>query len=190
MSTVTLWMQMSLDGYAAGPGGALDWPIVDKELHTFFVDQLRDADTFLYGRKVYEGMAAFWPTADQDPSATEMQVAYSTLWKPMPKVVFSRTLRRADWNARVVGDDIPGEIARLKQRPDTNHVLFGGPDIVAEFLRYDLIDEFRLFVHPVVLGDGTALLRTGERRPLTLVEARTFDSAVVHVHYRRTAAQT
>jgi dihydrofolate reductase len=189
MRTLTLWMQVSLDGFTSGPNGEFDWPIVDEQLHRYFIDELRPMDAFLYGRKVYEMMAYFWPTADTSPASTPAQVEYAQLWKPMPKVVFSTTLDGADWNTRVVGDKLVEEVTALKQQPGHGLVLFGGADIAATFMRHDLIDEFRLFVHPVVLGGGTPLFPTAEqRRNLQLVQARTFDSAVVHLHHRRSDA--
>jgi dihydrofolate reductase len=185
MGKIVLWMQMSLDGRAAGPNGELDWPVVEDEVHRYFNETLRDVDTFMYGRKVYEGMAAFWPTADEDPEGAPRHAEYARIWKPMPKIVFSRTLENPEWNTRVSGD-VAGEVAELKDGGDGTHVLFGGPEIVSRFLELDLIDDYRLFVHPVALGSGPALLDgVPERRNLRLVEARTFDSAVVHVHYER-----
>jgi dihydrofolate reductase len=184
MGNVTLWMQISLDGRTHGPHGELDWPIVEPELHQYFNDELRTASTFLYGRKVYEGMAAFWPTADQDPVGSPRLAEYAQIWKPMPKLVFSRTLEQANWNARVVSENIADEVAQLK-RSHGNHLLFGGADIASTFIRLGLVDDYRLFVHPVVLGAGTRLFGDlDERVQLELVASRTFDGAVVHAHYR------
>ena len=190
MRTLSLWMQVSLDGFTEGPNGEFDWPIVDQRLHRYFIDELRPMDAFLYGRKVYELMASFWPTADSNPASNQAQVEYAQLWKPMPKVVFSTTLQEAEWNTRVVRDNIVEELSALKAEPGHGLVLFGGADIAATLMRVDLIDEFRLFVHPVVLGGGTPLFPAAERRvKLQLAQARTFDSAVVHLHYRRDATR-
>jgi dihydrofolate reductase len=185
MRKVSLWMQMSLDGYTEGPNGEFDWPVVNEELHGYFVDELRAMGAFLYGRKVYEGMVAFWPTADTNPSSTPLQAEYARLWKPMPKIVFSKTLDHVEWNTTVVSENVADEVARLKQQPGKDLVLFGGADIASTFMRLGLIDEYRLFVHPVALGGGTPLFPgTDERVKLTLVEARTFDAAVVHLRYQ------
>jgi dihydrofolate reductase len=187
MRKVSLWMQMSLDGYTEGPNGEFDWPVVNEELHAYFVDELRAMGAFLYGRKVYEGMVAFWPTADMNPSSTPLQAEYARLWKPMPKIVFSKTLDHVEWNTTVVSENIADEVARLKQQPGKDLVLFGGADIASTFMRLGLIDEYRLFVHPVAVGGGTRLFpATDERVKLTLVEARTFDAAVVHLRYQQT----
>jgi dihydrofolate reductase len=186
MGNVTLWMQMSLDGYAAGPNGEFDWPVVGDEVHQYFNEQLAEVDSFLYGRRVYEGMASFWPIAHTIPSSTPRHLEYAEIWKPMPKVVFSRTLDTADWNTRVVSQNVAAEVATLKEQPDSTHVLFGGADVVSTFIREDLVDEYRLFVHPVVLGGGTSVFPDVDARAaLTLVESRVFDDAVVALHYRR-----
>ena len=184
MGTITLWMQVSVDGYVEGPGGAFDWPIVQDQLHEYFNDQLRDATTFLYGRKVYEMMASFWPSVGDTPESAGRHVDYARIWKPMPKLVFSHTLADPGWNARVATDPA-AEAARLRAQ-DGQHVLFGGPQIAHAFQAADLIDEYRIFVHPMILGGGKPLFAPGgDRRELTLVESRTFDPGVVHHHYRR-----
>jgi dihydrofolate reductase len=99
--------------------------------------------------------------------------------------VFSRTLRHADWNTRIVSDDVAGAVRELKQQPGNGLVLFGGPDIAATFVEEGLVDEYRLFVHPVTLGGGTPLFPTsGVRHRLDLVDSRTFAGGVTHLRYR------
>lgn len=189
MGSVTLWMQMSLDGFAEGPDHEPNWPVVDEELCSESLDQLRSADLFLYGRKTFELMAAFWPTADIDPAISEFYVSFARCWKSKQKIVFSRTLRTPGWNTRVVREGLVDEIARLKSRSDAEMVLFGGPETAAMFMRYDLIDEYRLFVHPMVFGGGTPLFPAHTEHPgLRLIDVKAFQSAVVQVHYHRVAA--
>jgi dihydrofolate reductase len=179
-------MQVSIDGYTSGPNGEFDWPIVDPELHQYFIDELRPMDAFLYGRKIFEMMAYYWPTADTDPASNKFQVEYARIWKPMPKVVFSTTLEEADWNTRLVSDNLVEEVTALKQQAGHGLVLFGGSNIAATLFELDLIDEFRLFVYPVALGGGTPVFpAAAQRRNMQLVQARTFDEAVVHLHYRK-----
>jgi dihydrofolate reductase len=191
MGRVTLWMQVSVDGYFEGPDGDLYWPTVQGDLHQYFVDELGRADTFLYGRRTYEIMAAFWPTADEDPQGSPQQRAYSRLWKPMPKLAFSRSLTEPSWNTRVVSDDLVGEVQRLRAQPDTWHVLFGGAETAAAFMQADLIDEFTLFVHPVALGGGRPLFAGLDHRlGLELAETRSFDPGVVQLRYRYSAGDT
>jgi dihydrofolate reductase len=191
VGNVTLWMQVSVDGFVEGPNGEFDWPVVAGELHQYFVDELRRADTFLYGRKVYEMMASFWPTADEDPNGSEAQKEYSRIWKPMPKVAFSRSLAEAGWNTRVVGDGLVDEVARLRAVPDSWHVLFGGAETAAAFMQADLIDEYVLFLHPVALGGGKPLFGGLDHRlGLELAETRSFDPGVVQLRYRYSAGNT
>ncbi|MGW9308977.1 dihydrofolate reductase family protein [Saccharomonospora azurea] len=182
-----LWMQVSLDGFVAGPGGEFDWPTYEKELHTFAVEQAGDVGAMLYGRKVYEGMAAYWPDPTRYPGATELDLRYSEIWKRVPKYVFSTTLDEASWNTTVVAEDLVEVVRELKAAPGGDLVLFGGAEIAATFVRERLIDEYWLFVHPIVLGGGTPLFPAlDERLPMELVESRIFDSAVTHLRYRAT----
>ncbi|WP_280455370.1 dihydrofolate reductase family protein [Nocardia brasiliensis] len=186
MGNVTLWMQMSLDGFAEGPDREIHWPVVDEELCGSFLDELWSADLFLYGRRTYEIMAAFWPTADADPAISPFYVEFARCWKTTPKLVFSRTLRTADWNTRVVDTSLVAEISTLRARRDCNMVLFGGAETAAAFMKHDLIDEYRLFVHPLLLGRGVPLFPDSvDTSGLHLVDIMTFDSAVVQMHYQQ-----
>src|SRR5437667_2948508 len=146
-------MMVSLDGFIARPGGELDWVLIDDELHSFVNDQARHLGGSLYGRRMWEVMAAFWPTADQDPKAPAYIVDFARIWQAMPKTVFSRTLDRVDGNARLVRMDVADEIRRIKTEPGVD-LWIGGADIAATAIRRGLVDEYRLFVHQVVLGAG------------------------------------
>src|SRR5689334_12006953 len=86
MQALTLWMQMSTDGYASGPNGAFDWPVMSTELEDYFLDGIRPMSTFVYGRKVFEMMAGFWPTAEDNPALTPYHHEYARVWKPVPKL--------------------------------------------------------------------------------------------------------
>ncbi|WP_280441606.1 dihydrofolate reductase family protein [Nocardia brasiliensis] len=190
MGNVTLWMQMSVDGFAEGPDQEIHWPVVDEELCESFLDELRAADLFLYGRRTFEIMAAFWPTADADPAISPFYVEFARCWKTTPKVVFSRTLRSAGWNTRIVGKSLVAEIEALRAKSDCNMVLFGGVETAAIFMKHDLIDEYRLFVHPVLLGGGVPLFPAAvDTSGLHLLDIVTFDSAVVQMHYQQMPAQ-
>ncbi|ONM46521.1 dihydrofolate reductase family protein [Nocardia donostiensis] len=186
MGSVTLWMQISLDGFAEGPDDEIHWPVVDEELCESFLDELRQADLFLYGRKTYEIMESFWPTADADPAISQFYIDFARCWKRTPKLVFSRTLRSAGWNTRIVADDLVAEVTALKAGTDGTMVLFGGAETASVFLEHDLIDEYRLFVHPMLLGSGVPLFRSPvDMTGLHLLDVMTFDSAVVQMHYQQ-----
>ena len=185
MRKVILMLSVSLDGFFEGPDGELDWQLVDDELHWHFNEQLSGAGAFLNGRVTYELMAAFWPTADRDPSSTAPMVEFARIWREMPKLVFSRTLERVDWNATVVREVVAEEVMALKASPGGDLVV-GGANLAATFMRLDLIDEYRLYVHPVVIGRGTPLFRgSGVRVDLRLAETRTFGNGVVLLRYQR-----
>ena len=183
---IVVWMQTSLDGRTQGPHGEFDWPIIGPEVHAHFVDTLRDAGIFGYGRKVFEMMAGYWPTADEDPASTPMQAEYSRIWKPMPKLVFSRSLETTDWNTTVLRDVDAEAIRERVDGAGGNLYLFGGSEVVSAFIEKDLVDEFEIFVHPVVLGGGTPLFPALDaRRTIKLVGSRTFDGCVVGLQYTR-----
>lgn len=185
MQTVTLWMQTTLDGYTAGPDGEFDWPQVGPDLMKYFVDQLAAASSFVYGHRIYDMMASFWPTADEIPGMNETTIAYSRIWKPMPKTVFSRTLDHADWNTAVSHDPV-NSIKELKEQDGKGIVFFGGADSAHTLIEHDLIDEYRLNIHPVVLGAGQRLFpNLGHRLPLEHVSTQVFDGTTAHAHYRR-----
>lgn len=130
-------------------------------------------------------MAGFWPTADTDPSSTGPMVEFARIWRDMPKIVFSRTLEHADWNTTVVRDVVVEEIQALKAQPGGDLAL-GGADLAAAFRRHDLIDEYRLYVHPIVIGQGKPLFQPSDTQTnLRLAETRTFGNGVVLLRYQR-----
>ncbi|HEX2810011.1 MAG TPA: dihydrofolate reductase family protein [Kineosporiaceae bacterium] len=183
MRKIILMMSVSLDGFFEGPNRELDWHLVDDELHSHFNQQLGVMGAFLDGRVTYELMAGYWPTADADPSSTPAVAEFARIWRDMPKLVFSKTLERADWNTTVVRDVVPQEIVELKEQPGGDLAL-GGADLAATFMRHNLIDEYRLYIHPIVLGEGRPLFPPSDARTaLLLAEARTFGNGVVLLRY-------
>lgn len=187
MRKVIYSMSVSLDGYVETPDRKLDWVIVDEELHNFFNDQSREMGAFLYGRRTYELMADYWPTADTNPAAPAFEADFARIWKDMPKVVFSKSLNRVDWNSRLVREDMAGEIAKLKAQPGGD-LGIAGATLASAAMRLGLIDEYWLFVNPIVLGAGLPLfpdLLTPV--DLNLVETRTFGAGVVYLRYEASA---
>jgi dihydrofolate reductase len=186
-----IWtMSVSVDGYMEGPGHDLGWHMVDEEVHQHFNDWIGKAAVLLEGRVSYELMADFWPTADQDPEAGPTMVEFARIWRDMPKVVYSRTLERADWNATVARAVVPAEVLALKAGAGGDLVL-GGSHLGAEFARHDLIDEYRLYVHPMVIGRGTQALQPSEAWvPLRLAGTHTFGNGVVLLRYERRPSES
>ena len=183
MGKVIYLMNVSLDGFIETPDHGLDWTIVDDELHTWFNDQSREADAFIYGRRLYEVMAAYWPTAESDPSATGPMLEFARIWNPKPKVVFSSTLKSVDWNSRLVNGDVGGELARLRREFDGDFDV-GGPTLASAFIERGLVDEYRLVIHPVIVGAGTPFFPPVARPTrLRLIDSRTLDSGVLYLGY-------
>jgi dihydrofolate reductase len=175
---------VSLDGFVAGPRGEIDWGLVDDELHRHFNDVVRSAGAFLNGRVTYELMAAYWPTADADPAAPAPVAEFAAIWRSKPKIVFSRTLDRVAWNATLARDVVPGEVERWTAEFGAD-LLLGGARLAATFMRLDLIDEYRLYVHPVAIGRGQPLFPGDVTVRLQLVASRAFGNGVVLLRYRR-----
>jgi dihydrofolate reductase len=177
-------MGVSLDGFIAGPDGEIDWSAPDEELHRFHNQQAREVGAELYGRRLYEAMR-YWETAEENPSAPEHELEFARIWKDTPKIVFSKTLEKVEGNARLVRDNVAEEVARLKEEPG-KHLAVGGAGLASTFMKLGLIDEYRLFVSPVVLGGGTPYFPAlDERINLELLETRTFGSRVVYLRYQR-----
>ncbi|MFD3694848.1 dihydrofolate reductase family protein [Streptomyces sp. NPDC058646] len=185
MRKIILWMSVSLDGFFEGPERQIDWHLVDDELHRHFNDQARTIGAFLEGRVSYELMEGYWPTADQDPAASATEAEFARIWRDTPKYVYSRTLQTVGPNAQIVRDVVPDEVAALKAAPGGDLVV-GGADLAASFLRHDLVDAYRIYVHPVLIGRGRTLFPpSAARTPLRLDGTRTFGNGVVELRYER-----
>jgi dihydrofolate reductase len=184
MRSVTYSMGVSLDGYIVGPDGGFDWTAPDDELFAFVTDQIHEVGVHLLGRRLYETML-FWETADQDPALDDPQREWATIWKRLPKVVFSSSLDAVQGNARLATGGVAEEIARLRAEPGEGDIAIGGAHLAAQAADADLIDEYRMRVHPVLVGGGTPYFPRRERRSdLDLVESRTFASGVLFLRYR------
>jgi dihydrofolate reductase len=177
-------MGVSLDGFIAGPNGNIDWSAPDEELHRFHNQQTEELGAHLCGRRLYEEMA-YWETADENPLASEVELEFAHIWKNLPKIVFSRTLERLEGNTRLVRDCVGEEVAKLKEQPGKD-LAAGGANLAATLIKLGLIDEYRLFLSPIVLGSGTSYFPTLQKTlNLELVETRAFGSRVVYVRYRQ-----
>lgn len=190
MRKIIFMMSVSLDGFFEGPNRELDWQMVDDELHRHFNEQLGAMGAFLSGRVTFDLMAGFWPTADADPSNTGPMAEFASIWRDMPKIVYSKTLERGDWDTTVIRDVDPEQVMELKSQPGGDLVL-GGADIGATFMRHDLIDEYRLYVHPVAIGKGRPWFQASDIKiNLRLAETRTFSNGVVLLRYERADTYT
>lgn len=191
MRDIVLGMSVSLDGYIEGPDRDISWHRVDEELHRYFNAELAGMSAFIDGRVTHELMVSAWPTADADPDCGETMAEFAGIWRNMPKIVFSRTLENTaentDWHTTIVRDVVVEDILALKARPGGDMSL-GGAGLAATFMELDLVDEFRVYVHPVLIGGGKPLFpATGRAVALRLMETRTFGNGVVMLRYRRAA---
>ncbi len=182
MRKIIVFEHVTLDGFMAGPKGELDWEMIrDDEAAQYAREGEASTDTILLGRVTYEMMANFWPT----PAAASQHPIFTDFMNDASKVVFSRTLEKADWkNTRVVKEIKKDEILKLKQQPGKNMIIFGSGSIVNQLADLGLIDEYQLMVNPVILGKGRPLFNDVKGRiNLRLLKARTFMSGGVALHY-------
>jgi len=182
MRKVISFMVTTLDGFVEGPNGEFDWPNVDEEFYEFSIKQLGEIDTLLFGRMGYEGMASYWPTPEaqlDDPLVAE-------LMNGTAKVVFSSTLRKADWNnTTLVATDAVAEVARRKSQSGKTIALFGSPNLTVSLLKAGLVDELRVMVMPILLGGGRSLYDALDQRvAVQHLDTRTFASGNVMITYQ------
>jgi len=177
-------MGTSLDGFIVGPDGTFAWSQPDPEVFRFWIDDIRGVGVHLMGRRLYETML-YWETAQEQQSLDEAELEWTALWKPLPKVVFSTTLTEVQGTAALAEGTVADEIERWLAQPGDGRIAIGGAALAAHAAAADLIDEYRLMVHPVLVGGGVPFFPRAERRvDLDLVETRTFSSGVVHLRYR------
>lgn len=185
MRKVIYSMTTSLDGFIAGPGGDIGWSAPDEELHRFHNEQTREIGVHLCGRRLYETMV-YWETAHENPAISDFALEFASIWQELPKLVFSRTLERVQGNATLLRDGVAEEVRKLKEQPGKD-IAVGGAGLAASLIKLNLIDEYLLFISPVVLGAGTPYFPAVEHRiGLELIETRTFGAPVVYLRYRRT----
>jgi dihydrofolate reductase len=189
MRKLYMFISLSLDGYFEGPNHDISWHNVDGETNRFAIEMLRGTDLFLWGRRIYQLMEGYWPRAAEDPSTSGDDREIARLMNNTEKIVFSKTLDRVEetksWKVtKLVREFDPEEIRRLKAQPG-KEINVGGPDLAATFTKDGLIDELRLMVNPVAIGEGAPLFRGLERRvELELLEARRFSSGNMLLYYR------
>ncbi len=178
-------MTVSLDGFIAGPDGAIDWSAPDEELFAFHTRRVSETGVQLCGRRLYETML-YWETV-QAASLSEDRAEFARIWQALPKVVFSTTLDRVVGNTRLAGKGVREEVARLKAQPGKD-IAVGGAGLARACMEMGLIDEWRLFISPVLLGGGTPYLPPlDDPINLELVDTQTFGSRVVYLRYRAAA---
>ncbi|HEY7123036.1 MAG TPA: dihydrofolate reductase family protein [Ktedonobacterales bacterium] len=183
---VTMWM--TLDGFIAGPNGEMDWvaECFDEAMGKYEYEVVSAADTLLLGRVTYESFAGSWPKVPDNPSASEGEKEYARKLNAMRKIVFSKTLEKADWNNSTLIKEITAEeIEHLKQQQGRDIVIYGSASIVQALTNLGVIDEYQLLVYPMVLGGGKPLFKDiAARVKLSLVKTEVPGSGVVRLYYQ------
>ncbi len=187
MRKLVLLMHTSLDGFVAGPNGEMDWIYVDDEMFNIAGERTNEADTALYGRITYQMMESYWPTAASQPAATKHDIEHSAWYNSVRKVVLSRTMKGAGLaNTEIICENIADEVNRLKQEPGKDILLIGSPSAVHSLMEDNLIDEYWLFINPVLLGQGIPLFKDIKNIiKLILLSAKVFASGVVCLNYTK-----
>ena len=163
---------------------SIDWSLIDEELHRYINAMQAQFGGWLFGRRIYELMQAYWPTAEEQSSDPD-EIEFARLYKRMPKTVFSSRLEQVEGNARLVRGDPAPEVRRLKAQPGGD-LEVGGAELAGSLMRLGLVDEYRIFVQPLLLGDGIPMFpRSGDTTLLRLLETHTFSSGVVYLRYER-----
>jgi len=173
---------VTLDGFFEGPNRDISWHNVDDEFNQFAIEQASTVGAILFGRVTYELMASYWPT----PAAQSDDPMVANLMNTLPKVVFSRTLQKAEWNnTRLIKDNVAEEILKMKQEPGNDLAVFGSANLLSSLMQMNLVDEHRVMVNPVLIGSGTPLFRNiAQKVDLKLVKTRTFKSGNVLLYYQ------
>lgn len=178
-------MHTSLDGFVAGANGEMDWINVDEQIFDYVGTMTNEADTALYGRNTYDMMEGYWPTAAQQPNASKHDIEHAAWYNKVPKVVLSRTMKDTGKpGLQIISNNLEAEILKLKNKPGKNIIIFGSPGTGHSLTKLNLVDDYWLFVNPVLLGAGIPMFKDiSAITRLKLVTCKVFDSGVVAMHH-------
>jgi dihydrofolate reductase len=187
MRTLVSFMHVSLDGFVAGPNGEMDWINVDDEMFDYAGQRTNESDTALYGRVTYQMMEAYWPTAADQPNATKHDKEHGAWYNKVDKVVLSKSMQGQQLpNTIIISEDIAHRVKALKQQAGKEIIIFGSPGASHTLMQHGLIDEFWLFINPILLGKGIPMFKdVKEVTKLSLVKSVPFSSGVVCLHYKK-----
>jgi dihydrofolate reductase len=185
MRKLVLFMHLSFDGFAADSNHGLDFFLYDEDLQRYADEVVKTVGSPLYGRTTYQLMESYWPTVLTKPDSSKHALEHAQWVENVPKIVFSKTLKEVTWNnTRLIKDNIAEEVKKLKQQPGKDLVIFGSPGLAATFMNLGLIDEYKLTVHPIILGNGISVFKNNNTKSsLKLLDTKTLKSGVVTLHY-------
>lgn len=187
MRKLIFFMHVSLDGYVAGINEEMNWINVDESIFDFVATMTDQADTALYGRVTYEMMQSYWPKAGEKQNATKHDIEHSNWYNQVSKIVLSNTLKESELeNTKVINGQLSEPINQIKQKAGKNILIFGSPRASQSLLNEGLIDEFWIFLNPIILGEGMLLFKgISGKTKLKLIESKTFSSGVIALHYSK-----
>ena len=187
MRKIVSFVHVSLDGFVASSDGGLDWIIVNDEIFGYVEQRIKQTDTALYGRVTYQMMESYWPTAADQPTATRHDIEHARWYKQARKIVLSRTMRDIHpANTKIISSNLADEVAQLKRGAGSDILMFGSPTATHALMAENLIDEYWLFINPILLGQGVPLFKNIKNRTaLNLVTSKIFSSGVVCLQYER-----
>lgn len=185
MRKLISFMHVSLDGFVTGPNGEMDWIIMDEEIFKDAIDLAATTDTALYGRRTYQMMESYWPDVLANPNSTALELHHAEWVENVHKIVFSRTLKDVEWNnTELIRENVAEQIMKLKQGQGKDMMIFGSPKLTHSFILMNLIDEYRINVNPIVLGNGIPLFKNiNHTVELALLKTKKFSSGVVGFYY-------
>ena len=187
MRKIVSFVHLSLDGFVAASNGGLDWIIVNEEIFEYVEQRIKETDTALYGRVTYQMMENYWPTAADQPTASKHDIEHSRWYKKANKIVLSRTIKEGNpANTKIISCNLTDEITKLKQGTGSDILMFGSPTATHALMAENFIDEYWLFINPILLGQGVPLFQgIKDRTTLKLVSNKIFSSGVVCLQYEQ-----
>jgi len=187
MRKLIFFMHTSLDGFVAGLNGEMDWIKVDDAIFDFVGTMTDQSDTALYGRVTYQMMESYWPKAGEKPNASKHDIEHSRWYNTVSKIVLSKTIKETGLNnTKIISENLSDNINKLKNQDGKNILIFGSPSASNSLLNKGLIDEFWIFVNPILLGQGISLFKdVSESIKLSLLETKSFNNGVIALHYSK-----
>ena len=186
MGKLVLFMHVSLDGFISRKGGEMDWISIGEEMFEKARERTEQSDIALYGRGTFEIMEAYWPKAAENPKATKHDIEHGTWYNRVRKLVVSRTMKdQKKEGIEIISGNVAEKILELKKKTASEIIMFGSPTLGAFLMNENVIDEYWLFVNPIILGEGISLFKGNHRElKLTLLEQIPFSNGVVCLHYQ------
>lgn len=185
MRKIKLQMQITVDGFVAGPNGEMDWMTLPwtEDINTYVEDLMATVDTIILGRKLAEGFIPYWASVAANPDNPDFTSGQQ--FTDIPKVVFTKTLNKSEWeNTILAKDDLVDEIAKLKNQTGKDIIAYGGATFVSALIQHGLIDEYHLFINPTAIGNGLTIFKQlTHKANLTLVSSTSFNCGIVVLHY-------